>query len=48
MYQTLNKTNPYLSDVNKKVNGKFKCENGDNIIDKFGELKGKNNAFSYA
>ena len=27
------KTNPYYSEVNKKVNGKLKCENGDNIID---------------
>ena len=44
MYQTLKKTNPYYSEVNKKVNGKFK--NGDNIIDKFGRLKSKNYAFS--
>ena len=41
------KTNPYYS-VNKKVNGKLKRENGDNIIDKFAGLKSKNYAFSYA
>ena len=39
--------NPYYSTTNKKVNGKLKCENGDNIIDKFAGLKGKNYAFSY-
>ena len=42
------KTNPYYSEVNKKVNGKLKCENGDNIINKFAGLKSKNYAFSYA
>ena len=41
MYQTLKKTNPYYSEVNKKVNRKLKCENGDNIIDKFVGLKVK-------
>ena len=40
--------NPYYSATNKKVNGKLKCENGDNIINKFGGLKSKNYAFSYA
>ena len=42
------KTNPYYSEVSKKVNEKLKCENGDNIIDKFAGLKSKNYAFSYA
>ena len=40
--------NPYYSTTNKKVNGKLKGENGDNIIDKFAGLKSKNYAFSYA
>ena len=47
MYQ-FKKTNPYYSEVNKKENWKLKCENGDNIIDKFGGLKSKIYVFSYA
>ena len=35
------KINPYYSEKNKKVNGKLKCENGDNMIRKFVELKSK-------
>ena len=42
------KTNLYYSEINKKVNGKLKCENGDNIINKFAGLKIKNYAFGYA
>ena len=30
------KTNPYYSEVNIELNGKWKWENGDNITDKFG------------
>ena len=40
--------NPHYSTTNRKVNGKLKCENGDNIINKFVGLKSKNYAFSYA
>ena len=41
----LNKTNPYYSEKNKKVNKKLKCENADNMIGKFIGLKRKNYAF---
>jgi len=41
------KTNPYYSEKNKKVNGKLKCENADNMIGKFVGLKSKNYAFIY-
>ena len=41
------KTNPYCSEKNKKVNGKLKCENADNMMGKFVGLKCKNYAFTY-
>ena len=39
MYQTLKK--PLLFRSKQKVNGKLKCENGDNIINIFAGLKSK-------
>ena len=42
------KTNPYYSEVNKKVSSLLKCENADNIIARFGGNKSKNYAFAYA
>ena len=41
------KTNPYYSEKNRIVNGKLKCENGDNMIGKFVGLKSKNYALTY-
>ena len=34
--------------MNKKANGKLKCENGDNIIEKVCSLRSKVYAFLYA
>ena len=41
------KTSPYYSEENKKISGKLKCENADNIIDEFVGEKSKNYAYSY-